>query len=407
MTPRRAGRPSGIVTILAIALLSTITTLGLPLPGVVSPQAHATTQSFTLSVDDAEFQALEPRAPDTLTLTFTNNTGSVLTLQQVWLVDASTGVTRTLSLPSQREISSGTQVRTISAWNVYGFFGPKFYGEEPDTTYHVMARATTTDGIVHETGDTAVLHWVDAPLQPLDFQILGPTTVPEGGGNVTLTLWGEGRAGFAFHTPEPTWLTGVTSPELGDIFAADNPKIASTTCVSGRRTEPFNTSGFICEVVLPVTATGSYTFTISITDGETTQTGTFTSKVVTVLDAQPSLAMTVTPTPATVKPPVGVIRYDVALTNTSDSHDPITLTALSDPLWGNVLQPNLHVKDTTCSAGEVIEPGVTRTCSFTGTIKGKAGKVVPTNLTAVAHDDEGNEVTGTASTSVLFTFKKY
>jgi len=78
-------------------------------------------------------------------------------------------------------------------------------------------------------------------------------------------------------------------------------------------------------------------------------------------------------------------------------YDPLTITSLTDDIYGNLLDPaNPNVSSNTCTAATIL-PGASYQCRFTA-------NVLPDNLTdivtVVAEDDEGEVVTGSDDATV-------
>src|SRR5947199_74131 len=100
---------------------------------------------------------------------------------------------------------------------------------------------------------------------------------------------------------------------------------------------------------------------------------------VTVTDVAPSIIVTKTATPTSVKEPGAAVTFTVKVKNTSVSSDPVTLNELTDDVYGDLDKDSLPASHTwtssTCDTGGTILPGATYTCSFTGQVSGNAGEI--------------------------------
>jgi LPXTG-motif cell wall-anchored protein len=97
------------------------------------------------------------------------------------------------------------------------------------------------------------------------------------------------------------------------------------------------------------------------------------------------------------------VTYTVEVDN--DSVEPVTLTALTDDIFGDLLDPaNLLVDDNTCpTTPMLIGIGATFTCTFDADLVGDFGDPDHVNtVTATAQDDELNSTTDTDTETVAF-----
>ena len=96
--------------------------------------------------------------------------------------------------------------------------------------------------------------------------------------------------------------------------------------------------------------------------------------------------------------PGGAFSYQVVVTNTSSaSSDPLTLTELTDDVYGD-----LNGKGT-CSVPQTIAVGGSYTCQFDGTFNGNPGASETDTVTATGHDDENTSVSDTDTARVEIT----
>jgi len=126
----------------------------------------------------------------------------------------------------------------------------------------------------------------------------------------------------------------------------------------------------------------------------------------------PTIIVLKTPRVDTLPEPGGVFTYDVLVTNTSN--EPVTITALTDNVYGNLVGPPSNPPNrrgtSTCVLGAVLAPdpdgadpqiGGTYPCSFQGTFTGLAGDAETDVVTATAVDTSGNTATATDDATVI------
>ena len=117
------------------------------------------------------------------------------------------------------------------------------------------------------------------------------------------------------------------------------------------------------------------------------------------VNARLGLALTKTPTPSQVTTPGGDVSFAVAVTNSGQAA--VTLTSLSDSVYGNVADAgNAVLKSTTCALPQTLPPGGGYTCAFTATVSGAAGAVHRNTLTATAGGPGNTSVSAAAEATV-------
>lgn len=116
-------------------------------------------------------------------------------------------------------------------------------------------------------------------------------------------------------------------------------------------------------------------------------------------NARLGLGLTLTPTPATVTAPGGNVSFAVAVTNSGSA--PLTLTGLSDSVYGNVADAgNAALVSTTCSLPQTLAAGAGTSCAYTANVSGAAGNTKLNTLTATAAGPGGASVSAAAEASV-------
>lgn len=111
-------------------------------------------------------------------------------------------------------------------------------------------------------------------------------------------------------------------------------------------------------------------------------------------NARTALGITVTPSPASVVAPGDDVQFTVRVSN--DGVTPLTLSGLTDSVYGNVADgSNSALLSTNCAVPESLPPGDDYTCAFSAHVAGAAGAVHRNTVTATA-----GSVTAAAEASV-------
>ncbi len=136
---------------------------------------------------------------------------------------------------------------------------------------------------------------------------------------------------------------------------------------------------------------GSSPAAIALAPGETV-TCTFEN-------ARLGLDVTLTPTPATVTAPGGNVSFAVAVTNSGRAA--LSLTGLSDSIYGNVGDAgNAALVSTTCDLPQSLAVGAGYTCAYTAPVNGATGDTRRNTLTATAAGPGNTPVSAAAEASV-------
>ena len=91
------------------------------------------------------------------------------------------------------------------------------------------------------------------------------------------------------------------------------------------------------------------------------------------------------------------MQFTVQIQNTSNSQDPVTITSLTDNVFGNLNGQG------TCAVPQTIQPGATYSCNFTKPISGNAGTVHTNTVTASGTDNDTSPVSDQDSATVTIT----
>ncbi|MEX2552134.1 MAG: hypothetical protein WD627_03925, partial [Actinomycetota bacterium] len=114
--------------------------------------------------------------------------------------------------------------------------------------------------------------------------------------------------------------------------------------------------------------------------------------VVTLFGGPPSIRVIKTVDPASRPVPGGDFTFTLVVTNTSDV--PLTITSLTDDVYGDLGDPARPNNNCDELIGDVLQPGQsTAPCTFVGAFTGDAGDSQTDVVTVVGRDDSGNTVT--------------
>lgn len=199
-----------------------------------------------------------------------------------------------------------------------------------------------------------------------------PASLPEPGGVFTYTL-----------TITNTSSETVTITSLSDT----NPLSAACNALVGAT---LGAGAFAsCTYTVSQTDVGAYpnTADVEVQDDENNTATDSASASVAVTDELPGISVDKSADPTSLNEPGGNVTFTVAVTNSSV--ESVTLTALSDDVYGDLDGVG------TCAVPQTIAAGNTYTCAFTGALSGDPGDAQTDTVTATAEDNEGNSTSDT------------
>jgi hypothetical protein len=115
-----------------------------------------------------------------------------------------------------------------------------------------------------------------------------------------------------------------------------------------------------------------------------------------------SISVDKTASPTTVPEPGGAVTFDVTITNDS-AVSSVTITTLTDSVYGTITTVAGAVTATTCSVPQTIAALGSYRCSFTALVSGDAGSSHTDTVTASGTDALGNPVTDSDDATVTVT----
>jgi len=315
----------------------------------------------------------EPGGSFTYKVTVTNAGPANLTITS--LVDSVYG---NLSTQGTCTTSVGT-VLSSGATYTCSFPGTFTGGGGNTLTDTVTATATDSNGTqVTDSADATVTITNATPTIQV-IKTASPLTRPSPGGVFTFTTVVT-NPGF-----EPVTLTSLGDSVVGDlngkgscaIGAVVAPNGGSYTC-SFPGTFTGNAGDIETDVV---TATAVDNEGTVVTDGDD-------AHVAITASSSPTIAVSKTAAPTSLKAPGGTFTYNVVITNTGPQQ--VTITSLVDNVYGD-----LATKGTCTNAIGIVlaaspGPGNTYNCSFQAPFTGSGGDSLTDRVTATAVDAFGN-----------------
>ncbi len=217
-------------------------------------------------------------------------------------------------------------------------------------------------------------------------KIATPSSLPEPGGSVSFSVT------VANTAPETIELTALVDDVHGNLSGQGDCLVPQTIPETG---------SYACSFTVTLSGnageseTDTITATVSADDVDAFPTG---SATVSFTDVEPTIDVSKSASTSTIDEPGGPVTFSVIVRNTSP--EPITLDSLSDDVYGDVTTTSGNIVSTDCTVGQTIPAGESYGCAFVGPVTGNALDVRTDTVTALASDDEGNIVEGTAEATV-------
>lgn len=225
-------------------------------------------------------------------------------------------------------------------------------------------------------------------------KVASPGERPEPGGDFTFDL-----------TVTNTSNESVTITSLTDRY----PLSPECTALVGAVLSPAGTVSdqVACTYTVNHTVPGVYVNTarVDVVDDDDAVAFNTDDEAVRVTDILPEVGADKTASPTAVNAPGATVQFTVEVRNVSDSGEAVTLRALADNRFGDLLDDpgNSLISNATCTGGTVIAVGTPYRCAFDATVSGTGGTQHVNTVTATAEDDELNEAsdTGTAIVDII------
>jgi hypothetical protein len=241
---------------------------------------------------------------------------------------------------------------------------------------------------------------IEVPAATLDVvKTATPTTVDEPGGTIRFDVSVTNKSPF-----ETITLYDLVDDPYGDITSTTSGNISSTTCSVEQELGPDST--YSCYFMADVTGQGGTSHTDTVTasalDSNQNDLEGSDDATVQVLDVAPEMSVAKTASPTAVNEPGANVTFSVLVSNNSTAgSDNLNLTSLTDDVFGDIADgSNTAIISTDCSVPQTIVKGGSYSCSFTAFVGGAPFTVHEDTVTAVASDEEGNELTRTDPATV-------
>ena len=229
-------------------------------------------------------------------------------------------------------------------------------------------------------------------VAPGDLQSRGTVTISDPGTGVVVDAGGlTGGVTLADTTCDDLIGTVLAQNDLVDDSGPDEATCTITLFLPGNAGDSYHD-------VVEVTGQGVITLE-QVTGDNEAQTP--------VVNVAPAVEIVKVADPETLPETGGQVEYTLTVTNKSVSSDPLTITDLSDSVFGSFF-PNdttTGIDSTDCFdlEGVVLAAGESVDCTITATISGNAGTSHDNIASVTGEDDEGNPASDTDPASVGFT----
>lgn len=241
---------------------------------------------------------------------------------------------------------------------------------------------------------------IDIPVPAATLTVVktaNPTSLNEPGGVVRFTVSIRNDSADPVNT---VTINSLNDTVFGNLRSAANTAVSNNSCLT-LDTSIGAGETVSCSFDAPITGNAGFlhtdTVTAAGTDNRTPPNSVSGSDdaTVTITDRAPAISLTKTANPTQVLEPGGNATFTVVVRNDSlASTDPVTITSLTDDIYGNLNGRG------TCSVPRTIPAGGSYTCSFVGFVGGNSGGSQTDVVTALGTDDESNPVSASDSATV-------
>ena len=244
----------------------------------------------------------------------------------------------------------------------------------------ITATGTDDDAQPVSDSDTAGVAITNLPSSILVTKTANPTQVPETGGDVTFTVVVRNTSAVDSVTVQT-----VTDDKLGDLSGQCAPALPVALAPNQTLTcsvTKFLAGDFDTSHVNVATATGVDDDGVTVRDDD--------DATVRFGDVASSIRVTKSANVDTVTLQGQNVEFTVLVENTSPV-DAVTITAIVDDIYGDILAPdNAAIVSTTCAAGTTLPVGGSYTCAFVANVSGTAlGELHRNTVTVSGEDDDG------------------
>jgi hypothetical protein len=250
----------------------------------------------------------------------------------------------------------------------------------------VTVHATNPTGVDVTANDNAVVFITNVVPAIHVEKTATPLTRPEPGGAFTFNVV------VTNISNEPVTITALTDNVYGNLATRGTCTTAIGTVLAPGASYSCSFSG---DFFGNAGAAQTDTVTARARDNEGTEVTDSDEATVSLTNVPPSIVVVKDARPTSLPTPGGTFTFDVAVTNTS--FEPVTITALTDNVYGNLNGRG------TCRIGAVLAPGQTYRCSFPGDFAGPGGASQTDVVRATAVDNDNTTVTAFDEATVTIT----
>jgi uncharacterized repeat protein (TIGR01451 family) len=267
----------------------------------------------------------------------------------------------------------------------------------------VTATVEDDDGETVSRSDSETVTMVDADPSISVVKTPSVSSVEEPGGVVTFTV------AITAGADEDVTLTELDDDVFGDLLDAGNPAVFNNYCASEQGSTIAAGETLSCEFSADLEGSAGdpdhrNTVTATVEDDEGNVVSGSDDALVGFGDVAPTVVVSKAASASSVAVPGEVVSFTVTVENTSV--EPVTLTVLSDDVFGDLLDGgNPAVVSNGCGgfSGGQIAAGETVSCSFEALVAGDAGDPDHVNVvTATVEDDDGGSGSGSDEATVGF-----
>ena len=266
-------------------------------------------------------------------------------------------------------------------------FTAPFNGVGGDSQTDVVTVRATNPGGVEVTDDDDAVVFITSVTPSIHVdKTATPLSRPEPGGAFTFNVV------VTNTSAEVVTITALTDDVYGNLATRGTCTTAIGTVLQPGASYSCSFSG---DFFGNAGASQTDTVTARARDNQGTEVTDNDDAVVNLTNVPPTIVVVKDARPTTMAAPGGTFTFDVAVTNTS--FEPVTITALTDNIYGNLNGRG------TCRIGAVLQPGQTYRCSFPGEFTGVGGAAQTDRVTATAVDNDNTTVTAFDDATVNLT----
>ncbi len=333
----------------------------------------------TIEVTKTPSVSVVPETGGNVTFTFTvKNTSSE---ESVTIKSLSDSVYGTLSGDADCKVGTVLASGATCDFSITKWVEGDYTGSDHVNVF--TGKAVDNDGTEAVDTDDATVDFSNVLPTIEVTKTANPTAIPETGGNVTFTFTVKNTS-----SEESVTIKSLSDSVYGTLSGDADCKVGTVLA-----------SGATCDFSITKWVEGDYTgpdhvnvFTGKAVDNDETEAVDTDDATVDFSNVLPTILVTKTAGTLVLSVPGGDVLFTVVVTN--NSKESVTLTTLTDNIYGN-----LNGRDTCATGGTIPANGGIYTCTFTGAVNGNPGFYTDV-VTATATDNDGSIDTDTDDATV-------